>query len=300
MQVLKEMANELALSEEYITKFSRRTFVAYKQYKKKCKNGKKRTICEPSAELKLLQYWVMDNVLNRFPVSEYCTAYEKKCSVKKNAYKHCRAKYIFHTDIKNFFESIQAVFVYKLFMQQYSKEETEFLMDIVLRNGKMVVGSITAPKLANCIMYQFDKEIEKELQKIQKITYTRYADDITISSDSWIQPDVYECIKTKLQSMGLQINEKKTYYANKSKQRVVTGVVIDNNNNSLSIGWKKYKQLKGEVYKFLVYDEVLESKLSGKDKLIGKLAYLKSIDPNRYQSLKTAFKKYKNFEKLFH
>lgn len=78
MQVLKEMANELALSEEYITKFSRRTFVAYKQYKKKCKNGKKRTICEPSAELKLLQYWVMDNVLNRFPVSEYCTAYEKK------------------------------------------------------------------------------------------------------------------------------------------------------------------------------------------------------------------------------
>ena len=185
-------------------------------------------------------------------------------------------------------------------MQQYSAEETDFLMDIVLRNGKMVVGSITAPKLANCIMYQFDKEIEKELQKIQKITYTRYADDITISSDSWIQPDVYECIKTKLQSMGLQINEKKTYYANKSKQRVVTGVVIDNNNNSLSIGWKKYKQLKGEVYKFLVYDEVAESKLSGKDKLIGKLAYLKSIDPNRYQSLKTAFKKYKNFEKLFH
>jgi len=247
MQVLKEMANDLALSEEYIYKFSHRTFVAYKQYKKNCKNGKKRTICEPSAELKLLQYWVLDNVLDRFPVSEYSTAYEKKCSVKTNAYKHCKAKYIFHTDIKNFFESIPSLFVYELLIEHYSAEETRFLMDIVLRNGKMVVGSITAPKLANCIMYQFDKEIEKELQEIQEITYTRYADDIIVSSDSWIEPAVCECIKNKLESMGLSINEKKTYYSNKSKRRVVTGVVIDNNNNSLSIGWKKYKQLKGVV-----------------------------------------------------
>lgn len=299
MQVLKEMASDLALSEEYIYKFSHRTFMAYKCYKKACKNGKKRTICEPSAELKTLQYWVLDNVLSRFPVSEYSTAYEKNCSVRVNAYKHHNGNHILHTDIKNFFESISALFVHKLLEEYYSAEEISFLMDIVLLNGKMVVGSITAPKLANCIMYQFDKEIEKELQEIQKITYTRYADDIIVSSNLWINPVVCECIKSKLESMGLCINEKKTYYSNRASRRVVTGVVIDNNNNSLSIGWRKYKKLKGEIYKFLVYDNKYESRTLKRDNLIGQLAYLKSINPNRYHSLKKAFKKYRNYEQLF-
>lgn len=298
MQVLKEMARDLALSEEYIEKFSHRTFMAYKQYKKKCKNGKKRTIYEPSAELKTLQYWVLDNVLDKFPVSEFSTAYEKKCSVKINANKHRKAKFIFHTDIKNFFESIPSLLVFELLKEHYSIEETRFLMDIVLLNGKMVVGSITAPKLANCIMYDFDIELERNLQEIQSITYTRYADDIIVSSNSWIEPVVSECIKDKLESMGLCINEKKTYYSNMSSRRMVTGVIIDNNNNSLSIGWRKYKQLKGDIYKFLVYNEC-NDKTNKREKLIGRLAYLKSIDPNRYHSLKKAFKKYKNSERLF-
>ena len=36
-------------------------------------------------------------------------------------------------------------------------------------NGKVPTGSITAPRIANRVMYDFDEELVDELSKIQKV-----------------------------------------------------------------------------------------------------------------------------------
>lgn len=305
MELLRKMSKELFLDEDYILDLSKRTFYCYKKYDKVCKNAKKRTIYEPSQELKTLQYWVLNRVLSNIPVSEYSMAYEKGCSVRKNAYVHKSSNYILHTDITNFFESIQPRYIANLFRNTYSSEEVKFLLDIILLNGKLVVGSITAPKIANCIMYQFDIEIVNELNQFQNIIYSRYADDIVISSMTYIDPILLTKIQEKLQYIGLSINKKKTYYSSKKDKRLVTGVVIDNNNNSLSIGWKKYKLLKSQIYKYLIHTDGLDNheldsvRKKEKEVLIGKIAYLKSVDGNRYLALKRSFRDYRSYEELF-
>ena len=61
---------------------------------------------QPSKELKVLQYWLGKNIFKFFPISKYSTAYQKGCSVKKNADYHKECNYVLHTDIVHFFESI--------------------------------------------------------------------------------------------------------------------------------------------------------------------------------------------------
>ena len=43
-------------------------------------------------------------------------------------------------------------------------------------------------------MYDFDEELVDELSKIQKVIYTRYADDIVISSEEYIREDILQKI----------------------------------------------------------------------------------------------------------
>ena len=151
-------------------------------------------------------------------------------------------------------------------------------------NGKVPTGSITAPRIANRIMYDFDEELVDELSKIQKVIYTRYADDIVISSEEYIREEILQKIVELLKKYGFECNKDKTYYANKRCRRNITGVVLDNNHDSFSIGWRRYKDLKLKIYKYLKYGE------GNKESIRGELAFLKGINGNKYLAIKNHYK----------
>ena len=129
-------------------------------------------------------------------------------------------------------------------------------------------------------MYEFDNQIVQELSKVQQIVYTRYADDIIISSEQFLDDQIIEITIGLLKEYGFEYNKKKTFYSNKRCKRNITGVVLNNVDNSLSIGWRKYKDLKLRVYKYLKYNE------GDRESIKGELAYLKSINPNKYLAIK--------------
>ena len=135
-------------------------------------------------------------------------------------------------------------------------------------NGKVPTGSITAPRIANRVMYDFDEELVDELSKIQKVIYTRYADDIVISSEEYIREDILQKIIELLKKYG----------------RNITGVVLDNNHDSISIGWRRYKDLKLKIYKYLKYGD------GNKESIRGELAFLKGINGNKYLAIKNHYK----------
>ena len=79
----------------------------------------------------------------------------------------------------------------------------------------------------------------------------------------------------------------------KHKKREITGVVIDNNDNSLSIGRKNYLKLKREIYDYLV-----KNKGNG-GQIKGMLSYLRDINSNKYKALEKTYVKYDKKNELF-
>lgn len=235
MKLLDQMNNDLGIDKQYIRNCATRNNLYAKYYIKK-KNGGAREILQPSKELKALQYWLIRNIFNEFPISQYTAAYEKGCSIKKNAICHQQGKYILHTDIVHFFESITAKSLSDLFKRnrevvkklQLSNEEMSLIFDLVLYKGEhLVVGSVASPMISNCIMYEFDLKLG-ELVRKENMKYTRYADDIVISSDQYIDHSILTNIDMLLSEYGFIRNVEKTYYMSKNKRRQVTGIVIDN------------------------------------------------------------------------
>lgn len=300
MKLLEQMNNDLGIDIQYIKFCSKRNDL-YAQYYIPKKNGKLRKILQPSKELKVLQYWLGKNIFKFFPISKYSTAYQKGCSVKKNADYHKECNYVLHTDIVHFFESIARETMTCFFQKnriivdklQLSSEEIDLIMDLVLYKGNnLVVGSVASPIISNCVMYEFDIRMSKLLES-NKMNYTRYADDIVISSNQFIDVSIIEDIDYLLKEYGFKRNIGKTYFMSKHKKREITRVVIDNNNNSLSIGTKKYSRLKQDIYNYLVKNKGSVSEIKGM------LSYLKDINIDRYKALEKIYIKYDKKNELF-
>lgn len=231
-------------------------------YKKIIINDKKR-IDEPSLELKVIQCWISDFLRNTTPLlPEYVTAYEYGCSVIKNAQVHSNHSHILTLDISSFFHSCTEDLVRKYFetnkfsfgglnnAQKLSVNDINLLIDLTCYRGSLSIGSPSSPAIANRLMLPIDKEIISTLDA--NCSYSRYSDDITISSDEWIAVDeVVQRVSEILKKYGFMLNDRKTHCTGKKDRRKITGVYLQPNGN-LSIGRKRKNKLQKELYKYLV------------------------------------------------
>ena len=295
MKILQLMSKELNIDPEFILQVSYDNN-AYKRYKIPKKSGGYREIYHPSKSLKLLQYWLVRRIFCKFPISNYSRAYSKGNSIKQNALIHRNSNYILHTDIKNFFESITAFHVDKLLnkISGIDDEDKDLIKRIIFYKGEyLVIGSVASPIVSNCIMHDIDLEIVDKFIKGTSLKYTRYADDIIISDKSFIREELVDDIKNILKNNNFDINDSKTYFMSRKGRRSVTGIVLDNSSNNLSLGSKKYKQIKGMLYKFLIKNQ------GDRDKIIGYLAYIKNIDEKKYLSIRDTYIKYDKNKVIF-
>ena len=102
------------------------------------------------------------------------------------------------------------------------------------------------------------------------LKYSRYADDIYLSSDSYIDIPHISFLSTTLRDFGFQINEKKTYFSSAKYRRKVTGLIIGTD-LSVTVGSERRKLIKK-----LVYDKLVHNEGHG-DSILGHLAFLKDI-----------------------
>jgi Leucine-rich repeat (LRR) protein len=274
----------------------------YRKFYIKKRNGKLREILHPSKELKIIQIWLVKNIFDEFPVSEYSYAYSKGNSIKNNAKEHCYSNYIFQADISNFFPSIDRAKLETYFDENkfivdklgLTDEDIDFILDVCLYKGEyLVVGSCASPCISNLIMYKFDNELNKKLLKEGKYIYTRYADDIAISSKNYISVTIRDIVESELKKMGFSINNQKTHFSNKKSRRRITGVVLDNNSCKMTIGNKKYKGFQRKLYNYLVKGEGDEGYIKGY------LSFIKDLNIEQYKQLKKTYKRYDKKKKFF-
>ena len=185
-----------------------------------------RTIAEPLPNLKEIQRWILENILNHVAVSAYAKAYAKGRSPKAGARLHCKQPVLLTVDIKEFFSSISSDRVRVLFEGLgYHRTVAKLLAGLCTLDGSLPQGAPTSPALSNLICRRLDARIAGYCKR-RRIRYTRYADDIALSG--CFQPgQLISLVATVLASEGLRLNETKTRVARKNNRQVVTGIVVN-------------------------------------------------------------------------
>lgn len=294
MSLLNIMSSELSLDEKYILSISIRGKKNYSYYDIPKKNGRTRRIYHPSPALKTLQYWLVKNIFNKCFISENSAAYSKGCSIKKNAEIHKDNKFILHMDVEKFFDSINIDHLKNMLEFNLKKiepikleeEDIKLISMICLFDKHLVIGSVCAPQISNCVMYQFDIELNEILAKYAQIKYTRYADDIIISSPNYLNIEIINLVTTQLKKHSFNVNTNKTKFMSPSKRRSVTGLVLDG--NRVSIGYKRHKEIKKMLYKKLTKD------IGDNNVILGHLFFLKDIEPEYFNKLIVKYSIYGN------
>lgn len=265
----------------------------YKVFYIKKKNGKGlREIAQPAPDIKEVQRAIVSTLLAKLPVHECAKAYIKETSILNNAEPHKENKYILKVDFENFFYSIKPQDLYFYLLRgeiKLTQFEYEILSHYLFRRKKgekklrLCIGAPSSPIISNIVMYDFDCILSNYCH-LNNIAYTRYADDITLSSESYEKiKDAYSFIArvvSDLKKPELKINSDKTKIIGKGRSRRITGVIISNT-GELGVGRFLRKKIRALTHLYSNH------KLSERDipYLLGMLAHIKNIEPSYYEAL---------------
>ncbi|MEO7922150.1 MAG: reverse transcriptase family protein [Chitinophagaceae bacterium] len=201
------------------------------------KNGiQKKRILHPSINrLKQIQKRILKEILSKLEIPDYAYGAIKKRDNVKNARKHQGKKYIFTTDLKDFFPSIKNRQVFEMFRSfNFSPTVSRLLTQLTTYKGKLPQGTPTSPALANLVFIKTGKKLQ-EFAAENKLTFTSFIDDLTFSAPIDFKTKANFIIDT-LQKDGFRISHSKTNY--KTKNPTVTGIVVKNNNLAITPSYK--------------------------------------------------------------
>jgi len=248
------------ISEAKLVSLSSSANRRYKVYTIPKRDGGTRLIEHPSSEIKAIQRWIVRALIARFPLHESATAYRKGTGIRANAERHRKTKFTKRFDFENFFPSFNQTRVMQYIRLQasaigmeISERDVEFVGNIVCRRGRLTIGAPSSPSITNAMMFEFDRRMHDECQA-KGLVYTRYADDLFVSSFKPGQLGGLEKVIAKnkrgIRHLRLRLNQQKTADLSKKYRRVITGVVITPQ-QTLSIGRERKREIKALIYQWI-------------------------------------------------
>jgi retron-type reverse transcriptase len=212
------------------------------------KSGGERTLCAPHEQLAAAQRWVLDNVLGKLPAHDAAHGFVPGRSILTNAGAHVGSAVVVNCDLCDFFPSITVHRVIGLLRHAgYSPAAATVLALLVtecprrkvLFQGKtwyvaagpraLPQGACTSPAISNLVARRLDARLAGVGRKLGW-TYTRYADDLTLSSKT-PAPDKIGYVLARVRHVardeGFEVNEKKTRVLKRAARQTVTGVVTN-------------------------------------------------------------------------
>ena len=279
---IEHFAKLVGTSKEFICKLIFAEELFYKTIEIPKKRGGNRVLDIPSMELKYIQRWILDNILEHIPVSENATGFKKHTSIVNNAKRHVNKDCLINIDIKDFFPSIDFVKVYKVFSYYgYTKEISFILAKLCTYKDRLPQGSPASPALSNIVCLKLDARLDKLAEKYNA-SYSRYADDITFSGPYGINK-LAKIAGNILVDEGFTVNDKKTRIAYSYQRQEVTGIIV--NNTTIRVSKQYKRKLWQEIYyckKFGVTNHLENigcTKLFYKEHLYGKAYFVNMVEP---------------------
>jgi len=296
-EILTKLGVAVFLTERELASLVRSAPRRYKVYQiPKRTPGQFRTIAQPAREVKALQYWVMGNLLETFPIHSSAVGYRRGLNISDNARQHTKGSYLLKMDFLNFFPSLKARDFRLLVKRSRSgldDDDLAALERILFWKPKgtndlcLSIGAPTSPILSNVLMMEFDERVATFCEGLG-VAYTRYADDLSFSADRAAKLRETEVMVTalcrELDSPRLTVNPEKTVRVSKRQARRVTGLVITNDQD-VSLGREEKRTLRAAVHHCLAGRLSKDERL----RLSGMLAYVNSVEPAFLERLRNRY-----------
>lgn len=215
-------------------------------------------------------------------------------SIVTNAVPHRNKNLVLNVDLHNFFGSIHFGRVRGFFIKnnnyKLNPKVATVIAQISCHENALPQGSPCSPIISNLIAHLLDLRLAK-LAAQEKCSYSRYADDITFSSNKKsFSDDLVKCIdpeahhwvaggtlESTIKTSWFQINEKKTRLQYRDSRQTVTGLTV---NSKVHIHAEYHRNAKAMAHRLFHTGsfEVLKANPEGiQEKVAGSVAQLNGI-----------------------
>lgn len=226
----------------------------------------------------------------------YAYVTNRNCKAALEVHQTNKSRWFLKLDIKKFFPSCTPEFTVKMLHQIFpfnncTEETLHDIFSICFKDNGLPQGTPTSPLLTNLLMVPIDYEIQKYANQ-HHLIYTRYADDLLISSKySFNWKDVQKEIKKifKKFEAPFTLNSEKTRYGSNAGRNWNLGLMYNKDHN-ITIGANKKRYFKAMLNNFC-RDFSNHHYWSRDDvyKLNGIISYYKSIEPTYIKHLITKY-----------
>lgn len=263
----------------------------YRTYPLPKRSGGTRTITVPEPRLKGLQRAIHKHALQALPIHAAATGFRPGVSITDNAAAHVGRRLVVNVDIDEFFPSTRYGLVRAALsrtLPELSREAQRLLAELCCYKGALPIGAPTSPTLANLVMIPVDTALARAAPRME-VTYTRYADDLTLSGDDRALK-LIPLVKTLLAQRGYQLDDRKTNLFRKGRRQIVTGLVV---NEKPNMPRRLRRRLRAAVHNRMTTGEPAQwhGKPISDTQLRGHLAFLMQTQPEEARRYLAKLKK---------
>jgi len=250
-----ELADFLAIPRKMLTYilYVRKVENLYQSFEIPKKNGETRKIDAPTYALKDIQKRLTNALWNHqqeiweqasiHPCMSH--AFEPGKSIITNAKVHRNKRFVVNIDLENFFHSFHFGRVQGFFVKnkafQFPYDVATVIAQLTCYQGHLPQGAPSSPIITNMICQVLDTRLLR-IAKKYKLDYTRYADDLTFSTNYKMFHDncsnFYSDLSEEISKAGFRINNSKTRLLYKDSKQKVTGLIV---NQKINVDGNYYK-----------------------------------------------------------
>lgn len=227
--------------------------------------------------------------------------FKKKHSIATNAKPHRNKRYVLNIDLDNFFPSINFGRVRGFFIKnrdfQLNQDIATIIAQIACHNNQLPQGSPCSPIISNFIAQVLDVRLV-QLARKWHCTYSRYADDITFSTNLKLFPSEIAIkqndgkdrwtagieLDTIIRRTGFNINHSKTRMQYKDSRQVVTGLVVNRKVNVISEYYRLARAMSHSLFttgRYFLPPRQEEGKLAQLRGIFSHIYHIKSFDKSK-------------------
>lgn len=262
----------------------------YVQFDIPKKGGGVRKINAPKRSLRNIQKKLAQSINSVFddkaPFAPVSQAYQKEHGIYSNGLRHRNRKLILNLDLLEYFPSIHFGRV-SGFFQKNSKfllPETVAIAiaQLTCHDGFLAQGSAVSPVISNLISQTFDQHVLQIAKKFH-LTYTRYADDLTFSTNDY---NFLSHLNTFLSDMdsqtrkdGFNINWSKLRMNGPDVRQTVTGLSVNRKVNVPKEFYRKTRSMALSLYTTGSFEiDNRQYDISNIAKLEGRFSFINDIE----------------------
>lgn len=261
--------------------------------------------------MRIVQYKLLTEVLDKIEIPEYIYAFEKEKSIPKMALLHVKKNLVISLDIKDFFPSITQVMVQQLMEAvQFPKSVAQLISELCTYSYFLPQGALTSPKISNILVAATFGPLIKTYCDEKGLSLSIYADDITVSTAKEFESieaqtlfikEVIETITRMVNSFGFRVNRQKTKVMKPFQRQYVCGTVV---NDKVNLKLTERRKLRAIVHNCTINgiaNESVKMNLTPDKfaaKILGQLNWFAQLNPTAGVKLKDNFREIMQQEKL--